>query len=93
MTTSHKASAPATASDAESDSNAPIVVDMGKKSRKDVRKLRKGQSGRLMDRVEETLDHLKENGALTEGAQVVVFVVKEKSKRKGRKMGKIWGLG
>jgi hypothetical protein len=71
----------------------PIVVDMGKKNRKQVRKLRKGRQCKLMDRVAETIEHLRENGAITAGAQPIVIVVKERSRRRGGRMAKMWGLG
>jgi len=74
-------------------SKEPIIVDMGKKSRKAIRKLRKGKAGSLMDRVEETLAHLRENGAFSGGVQPVVFVVKQRTKRRGRHIAKMWGLG
>lgn len=69
-----------------------IVVDLGKKRRKQIRKLRKGKACSLMERVEETLAHLRENGALAENAQAVVFVVRERPSTGGR-MAKMWGLG
>ena len=72
--------------------SSTIVVDLGKKNRKQIRKLRKGKAGNLMDRVEETLAHLRENGAIAENAQAVVFVVKER-RRVGGKVAKMWGLG
>ena len=34
--------------------------------------LRKGKPGRLLDRVEETVEHLRENGALAANAQPIV---------------------
>jgi hypothetical protein len=71
----------------------PIVVDMGKKSRKAIRKLRKGKPGKLMDRVQETLAHLRENGALAEDAQPIIIVVKERASSRGRRAAKMWGLG
>jgi phosphoglycolate phosphatase-like HAD superfamily hydrolase len=71
----------------------PIVIKMGKKSRRQVRKLRRGKPGRLMNRLEETLDHLRANGALDAQTQPVVIVVREKPKRKGRRIAKAWGLG
>ena len=71
----------------------PIILDMGKKKRKQVRKLRKGKPGSLMNRVEEALEHLRENGAVGKDAQPVVIVVKEKKRNKGRRFGKMWGLG
>jgi len=72
---------------------APIIVDLGKKSRKQVRKLRKGRPGKLLERVEESIEHLRQNGALAANAQPIVIVVKERSKRRGKRIAKAWGLG
>lgn len=71
----------------------PIVIDIGKKKRKEIRKLTKGKSGRLMDRVEETLEHLRENGALADGVQPVIIVVKQKPRRKRLRVAKALGMG
>ena len=77
----------------EVEAKEPIIVDMGKKSRKQVRKLRKGKPGKLMDRVEETVEHLRESGAIDASAQTVVIVVKERTRRRGKRFTKMWGLG
>lgn len=71
----------------------PIILDMGKKTRKQVRKLRKGKPGRLMNRVEEAVEHLRENGAIGKDVQPIVIVVKEKKRNRGRRITKMWGLG
>lgn len=71
----------------------PIIVDMGKKDRKQIRKLTKGKPGRLMRRLEDTIDHLRENGALAEGAQPVVIVIRQKPRKRGKRFTKMWGLG
>lgn len=71
----------------------PIVVDMGKKTRRQIRKLRKGKPGRLLDRVEDTIQHLRENGALADDAQPIVIVVKERRRNRGKRLSKFWGLG
>ncbi len=72
---------------------APIIVDLGKKDRKQVRKLRKGKPGRLMNRVEEAIEHLRENGAISEGVQPIVVIVKQRERRRGGRLAKAWGLG
>jgi hypothetical protein len=54
-----------------------IVVDIGKKSKKQIRNLRKGK-GKLMDQVNDVLNELKTSGAITGVAQPVVIVVQEK---------------
>lgn len=80
--------ADATSAEAE---NQPIIVDMGKQSRKAVRKLRKGKAGKLLRRVEETVAHLRESGAAAEGVQTIVIVVRERPR--GGRLTKMWGLG
>lgn len=79
--------------DEEETSREPIVLDLGKKNRKQVRKLKRGKPGRLMDRVEEAIEHLRESGAMSESAQPVVIVVRQKPKRRGGRITKAWGLG
>ncbi len=86
-------SAKATKQDEGSAEREPIVVDMGKKSRKQIRKLRKGRPGRLLDRVEDTIEHLRENGAIDDNVQPIVIVVKERARNKGKRFSKMWGLG
>ncbi len=94
-TTGAATSAKATKKDAGSAASPePIVIDLGKKSRKQVRKLRKGEAGRLMDRVEEAIEHLRDNNAVAASAQPIVIVIKEKQKRRrGKRLLKPWGLG
>lgn len=89
------ASAKATKKDAAAPTptREPIVVDMGKKTRRQIRKLRKGKPGRLLDRVEDTIQHLRENGALADDAQPIVIVVKERRRNRGKRLSKFWGLG
>jgi Family of unknown function (DUF6200) len=65
-----------------SEANAPILVDLGRKKRKAVKKLRKGR-GRLMDDIGEVIADLQSEGAVAEGAQVVIVVVREKRRRPG----------
>lgn len=59
-----------------------IIVDLGKGSRKEVKKLRKGKSGKLMRRVEKAIDHLRESNGLAADAAVVVVVVRERKRRR-----------
>jgi hypothetical protein len=54
-----------------------IVVDLGRKSSKDVRALRKGR-GRLMDDVQDCIDELRESGDISESAEPVVIVVERR---------------
>lgn len=62
--------------------NGPILVDLGKKSRKKVKKLRRDGEGALMDKVKTVLDELRANGTLKGEAQPVLIVVRERRKRK-----------
>jgi hypothetical protein len=59
-----------------------IVIDMGKKRRKQIKRLRKGR-GRLMNRVNDTISALTEDETIDANSQVVVVVVKEKKKSRG----------
>jgi hypothetical protein len=63
-----------------------IVVDLGSKSRKQVKQLRKGK-GKLMDKVHECISELKASGTITGVVQPVVIVVKEKEASMANFMG------
>ncbi|EYF00545.1 DUF6200 domain-containing protein [Chondromyces apiculatus] len=69
----------------------PTIIDLGKKSRKRVKKLRKGKSGGLLAKVQEVLEQMKEAGAISASAQPVVVIVRER--RRKSKYGKLWGMG
>ena len=56
-----------------------VVVDLGKKKRKDVKRLRKG-SGKLAAMVDDSLAELRTAGAIGESAQTVVVIVREKTR-------------
>jgi hypothetical protein len=58
---------------------APVVVDMGKKPRKQIRQLRKGH-GKLMMRVNDVLAELRTAGSISALAQPVVIVVRQRPK-------------
>lgn len=87
-TNSNKAAAPAAAAP---ELREPIIIDMGKKNRRQVRKLRKGRDGSLMDRIKEAIEEGIAAKAIPANAQPVIVVVKEKKKK--NKLGKVWGLG
>ena len=55
------------------------VVDLGEHSRKAVKRLRRGE-GRLMDKVEDAILSLREEGILGASSQAVVVVVREESR-------------
>jgi len=60
----------------------PILVDLGKKSRKKVKRLRRDGEGSLMDKVNTVISELRANGTLKGEAQPVVIVVRERRKKK-----------
>lgn len=59
--------------------NAPesVLLDLGRQSRKKVRKLRRGE-GSLYDDVQEAVDNLKKAGTIAPDAQTVIVVVERK---------------
>jgi hypothetical protein len=59
-----------------------VVVDIGKKSKKAIKQLRRGE-GKLLPRVEEVTDEIRAGLAPGESMPTVVIVVKEKPKRLG----------
>src|SRR5690348_13675981 len=62
----------------QSERGVVCVVDLGEHSRQRVRRLRRGE-GRLMERVEDAVAALTENGVLSAGAQTVVVVVRQEA--------------
>lgn len=64
----------------DSQEKAPIFVDLGKKKKKAIKKLRKG-GGPLMDVIEEAVEEIKNSDKQYENVQPVIFVVREKKKK------------
>lgn len=60
--------------------HGPIVVDLGKKSRRQIRKVREG-SGKLMDKVTLMLEDLRANGTIAADAQPVLIVVRQRERK------------
>jgi hypothetical protein len=58
---------------------APLIIDLGRKKRKQIKALRKGK-GDLVDTVLGTMDDLKKSGRVSESCQPVVVVVRERRK-------------
>jgi Family of unknown function (DUF6200) len=57
-----------------------VMVELDKRqSRKQIRRLRKGQ-GKLVGRIEDMVDELTRAGTVKAGAQPVVIVVREKTR-------------
>ena len=77
MTSTQETAAPASSSAA--DKSRMLVIDIGKRKRKQVKRLRKGE-GPLADEVEQTVEQLKSEGVLDSNAQTVVVVVQQKPK-------------
>jgi len=69
----------------------PIVIDFGKKSRKRIKKLRRGKPSRLMDKLTDVLQEMRDAGAMPASAQPVVVIVRER--RRKTKIGRMWGMG
>lgn len=67
-------------SEAVSTSSNPIVIDLGKRKRKDVKKLHEGE-GALMDKIGDCVNELKSSKEISPDAQVVIVIVKEKPKK------------
>ena len=59
-----------------------LLVDLGTKSKKNVRRLRKGR-GKLLNRINGTIEDLKADGEIDENSQVVVVVVKQRDRKRG----------
>ena len=64
------------------DVNAPVVIDLGKRKRKMVKRLKKGKPGRLMNEIQDCLEELQSSDVISDSAQPVIIVVREKKKRK-----------
>lgn len=59
--------------------DGPIVVDLGRRGRKAIKKLRKGD-GKLMDEAEACVQELKDSGAVPASAVPIIIIVREKRK-------------
>lgn len=69
----------------------PTVIDLGKKSRKRVRRLRKGKPSNLMAKVQQVLEQMKEAGAVPASSHAVIVIIRERKRRS--KYSKLWGMG
>ena len=58
----------------------PILIDLGKQSRKKTRRLRKGKGGLMRD-VGECIEELRHEGKISGEAQPVIVVVRQKRRR------------
>jgi len=66
----------------ETSKGGPVVLDLGKQSKKKVRALRTGKPGKLLDEVLETLETLRAQKSIPANALPIIVVVREKSKRR-----------
>jgi hypothetical protein len=74
---------PSTTRGGQDETIKPIVIDFGKHSRKKIKRMRQGRSGKLMDELEDTVASLREEGAMDAKAQPVIFIVRQR-RRSGR---------
>jgi len=70
-TTSNPDTTPSTAT--------PVLIDLGKKSQKQVKRLRKGK-GKLLRSVQEAIQKLTEGGQIAANAQPIIVVVRERTR-------------
>jgi len=63
-------------------SPSPIVADLGRRGRKAIKKLRKGQ-GPLLEDAQKVIEQLRADRAIVDGAQPVIVIVKERRCRSG----------
>ena len=61
----------------------PVIIDLGKKRRKQVKDLRKGKEGRLMRNVNEAIQALVEQGTVSTDAQPIIVVIRERRRKSG----------
>jgi hypothetical protein len=61
-------------------SGGTVLVDLGKKSRKQIKRLRKG-TGKLVVDVQQCIQELQTAGTLSESAKPVILIVREKRPR------------
>jgi hypothetical protein len=61
---------------------SPVVADLGRRSRKAIKALRKGE-GPLLQDAENLLAQLRADKAVAGGAQPVIVIVKERRRRFG----------
>jgi hypothetical protein len=69
---------------------APVVLDLGRKSKKKIKALRKGKQGKLMAQVTEAIAQLKAEGVVAANAQPIVVVVRERNTNRMRNLPSLW---
>ena len=68
----------------------PLIVDLGKHKRKQIKQLRQGR-GKLLDEIKSSIEELRTTGNIAAAAQPIVIVVREK-RRKMAGLGKVGKL-
>lgn len=63
-----------------SKSDAPMIFDLGLRSKKQVKRLRKGD-GKLMDGIVNVIDELKRNEKIAAHVQPIVIIVRERREK------------
>ena len=81
QTQASPAASASTSTKAEPPSASTLVLDLGSRRRKQVKRLRKG-GGPLMGRVHDAVDQLRVDHQLAEGSDLVIVIVKQKSQRR-----------
>ena len=88
-TGANQAAASDTASSGTGEPSAPtqtIVMDLGNKKRRQIRRLRKGR-GRLYRKIKEALDDMRDANHIDADAQAVIVIVRERKRKRRRKRG------
>jgi len=68
-----------TVMETESSTTSPVIVKLGRQSRKRVKALADGR-GKLFAQVMETVEELQKSGQISASAQPIIFIVKQESK-------------
>ena len=64
----------------ETSAGSPVIVDLGRKKKRDIKDLCNG-TGALVDEVNSCVRELRASGTISATAQAVVIVVREKRKK------------
>ncbi len=65
--------------ESESSATTPVIVKLGRQSRKRIKGLGEGR-GKLFAEVMETIEELRKSGQISTSAQPLIFVVKQEPK-------------
>jgi hypothetical protein len=60
--------------------DVPIILDLGKKKRKQIKQLKKG-TGKLMTEVQDCIQELKQAGRVADHARPVIVLIKERPRK------------